>query len=194
MSVPADEVRTELCGDRAADVVKAIGEANGLRAIEMTEDRLEPILFDGFGLIERLGAAGRDADEDDASVVRDPDTFDETLLLHSIDDAGGIAERHVEQFGHPAHRQVAVMLEKPHDVHVGHAHPGLDETACACASESRDDVVDSGRDPRGQRFSVDSCRRVNSSHEMNNLTAGNHRVNMDHQQHDIEGGRLCVSH
>ena len=49
--------------------------------------------------------------------------------------------------------QVAVMLEQPHDVHVGHAHAGLHQPARAGAAESRDHVVEARDDPV-QRFVV----------------------------------------
>jgi hypothetical protein len=179
--MPVEVVRTELRDDGAADVVVRLNNAGKLCAIEMAEDGLEPILLDGLDLIEGLGSAGRDADKDDASVVRHPDTFDETPLLHPIDDTGGIAERHVQQVGHPAHRQVAVVLEHPQDVHVRHADAKLHETTRAGASESTDDLVKAiddapdhfGRGIRG----CDGIDRIDSSHDMNNLSPGNHRVN-----------------
>ncbi len=97
-----------------------------------------------------------DPDEDDPSVVRDADALDEASLFHPVDDPGRVAERNVEELGHPAHRQIAVMLEQPHDVHVGHADPGLDEAAGTRAAESRDHVVDAGGDSVLGRLVVDS--------------------------------------
>ena len=114
----------------------------------MAEDRLEPILLDGLDLLEGLDATIGDPDEDDAAIVRHADPLDEASLLHPVDDAGRVAERHVEQLRQAAHRQVAVVLEQPHDVHMGHADPGLDEATGARAAESRDHVVDAGGDPR----------------------------------------------
>ena len=121
----------------------------------------------------------RDADEDDAPVVGHADALDEPSLLHPVDDPGGVAERDVEQLGEPAHRQVAVVLEQPHDVHVGHAHAGLDEAARTGAAESRDHVVDAGGDSSSARRSPTlAAPMVNSSHHVNNLPTGNDRVNM----------------
>jgi hypothetical protein len=169
----------------------------------MAEDGLQPILLDGLDLIEGLGSAGRDTDQDDASVVRHADTLDETPLLHPIDDPGGIAERHVEQVGHPAHRQVAVVLEHPQDVHVRHADAELHEPARAGASETADDLVkaiDDAPDHLGRgvggwggNAGYDGIARIDSSHDVNNLPSGNHRVNRNDCCHSVPGGCPCDS-
>ena len=177
--VAGEYVRAELGGDRGADVVQRSCHAGQLPLVEVAQDGLEAVLLDGLGLLESLHAFLGDADEDDPTVVGHADPLDETPLLHPIHDAGRIAERDVEQLRHPAHRQVAVMLEQPHDVHMGHADAGLDETGGTRTAECRDHVVDAGRDSRPWLIRYDSCC-VNSSHDGNNLAAGNHLVNMDH--------------
>ena len=56
--------------------------------------------------------ARRDPDQDDPAVVRDADALDEPALLHPVDEPGGVRERHVQQVRQPAHRHLAVALER----------------------------------------------------------------------------------
>lgn len=188
--IVADEiVGAKLGGDGRPQVVERRCNTVELGRIQVAEDRVQAIVLDRLDLLERLDTTRRDANEDHPSIVRDADAFDETSLLHAIDDARGIAERHVEQLGHTAHRQIAVMLEQPHDMHVGHADAGLDETTRTGAAESRDHVVDAGCDSRLGRVAGDSCGWINSSHDVNNLAAGNHHVNMQYRgKLEVGGG------
>jgi hypothetical protein len=62
-----------------------------------------------------------------------------------------------------------VVLEDPQDVHVGHAHTELHETACAGTAESRDDVVQAVDDSLGSERRRRGSLAIDSSHEMNNL-------------------------
>lgn len=87
-----------------------------------------------------------------------------------------------------AHGQIAVVLQEPHHVHVGHADAGLDETARTSTPESRDHVVDAGGDPLLWSSLVDSCLRVNCSHHLDNVSNGNDRVNMDELAELVSAG------
>jgi hypothetical protein len=76
------------------------------------------------------------------------------------------------------------VLEHPQDVHVRHADTELHEPARARAPESTDDVVEIRRDPGGKlgwlgwrTGHAGAADLVDSSHDVNNLQQGNHRVN-----------------
>src|SRR4051812_34725109 len=170
-----ERVFAELVHNGRSKVFERLSYSKQPGLVEMAEDRLEPIALDGLHLLERLDAARGDPDEHDPPVVRNPDALDETSLLHAIDDPGRVAERHVEQLRHPAHRQVAVMLEEPHDVHVGHAHAGLHEAAGASTPESGDHVVDPGGDPGDELIGGSGWLGIDSSHDMNSMPTNDHR-------------------
>lgn len=172
-----------LRGNCHTNVIHRSGEPFELPVVELSKDALEAVLLDRLDLVERRDTARGDPDKDNSTIIRDPHPLDEALFLHPIDDPGGVAEGDVDQVRHPAHRELAMVLEDPQDVHVRHAHPELHEPARAGAAESRDDVVEPVDDPsdlRIRRGGVRRSRAVNSSHETNNLATGNHRVNIDH--------------
>ncbi len=189
--VPGPEVGPELLQNGFADVVESGHDSLALHLIQPAQDRLDPVLLDGFDLLEGLQSAGREVDVDDAPVVGHPDPLDELPFLHAIHDARGVAERHVEELGDTAHGEVAVMLEEPHDVHMGHAYPGLHEPAGAGATEARDHVVDPRRDRRDRRLVVLSrFSSVDSSHVVNNVVDRYDQVNTDDQGNIAKEGAM----
>jgi len=189
--VAGPEVWPELCHDGLADVIECGHDPLKLRLVQLAQDRLDPVLLDGLDLLEGPQSAGREVDEDDPPVVGHPDPLDEPALLHAIDDARGVAERHVKEFGNVAHREVTVMLEEPHDVHMGHAHPGLHEPAGAGAAKSGDHVVDTRRDRRDRRLVVpDRFSCIDSSHMVNNLADRDDQVNTDDSRNTVKKGAM----
>jgi hypothetical protein len=152
----------------------------------MAEDGLKPVLLQRLRLLQCVQALGSDPDEDHAAIVGHAHALDEAPLLHPVHDPRGVAERDVEELGEAAHREVTVMLEQPHHVHVRHAHAGLHQTARAGAAESRDHVVEALDDPL-QRFVLlrrqvrrGGFRCTDTSHDRNNLATVNNRVNHEH--------------
>jgi hypothetical protein len=67
-------------------------------------------------------------------------------------------------------------------VHVRHADAELHEPARAGTPEATDDLVEASGDARGQvRIGRGRCiARMDSSHDVNNLSAGNDFVNRDY--------------
>ncbi len=170
MLVVGAEVRTHLLGNGRPEIVERKGDASELHGIKVFEDLPQAILLDGLDRLERLDSRWCKADLHDAPIIRYPDPLDEAALLHPIDDAGGVAHGDVQEFGQVAHVQAAVVLEQPHDVHVGHAHAGLDKAPCARTSETRDHVVQVGHNrPDGRLVTLNSWSRINSTHALNNL-------------------------
>jgi len=187
-------LRAEFGNDRGAEVVEGRRNALHLGRVEVAEDGLQPVLLERLRLVEGPKSTLGDSDADDASVVRNADPLDQAALLHPIDDAGGVAVGDIEELGQPAHRKVSVVLEQPHDMHVGHAHSRLHEAAGAGAAESRDHVVDARGDPGSGRLGADSCCvGGNSSHVVNNLPTGNQSVKrLDPSDPSPEHRRVAV--
>jgi hypothetical protein len=91
------------------------------------------------------------------------------VLLHPIDDPGGIRERDVEQVREPAHRHRPVVLEQPQDVHLRHADVALDELAHRRALELADPPIDFCQDGVDRRGCIDTSHVVKHSTDVNDF-------------------------
>ena len=80
---------------------------------------------------------------------------DEPALLHPVDETGRVGQGHVEVVREPAHRQLARLLEPPHDVEMRHADALLHHPAGRGAAEEAHRTVQLVEDARdGGRSAV----------------------------------------
>ena len=151
---------------------------------DTAEDRAKQVGADGVDLFEHPAARVGHADHHDAAVLRDPGPFDEPAFLDAIDQAGRVRQGHLEHIRQPAHRHLAVALERVHDVELGHADAHPDQPFARRAL----DLVHRGPevgDDWGVRVVRDRAhgggvgRRLISSYHVNNLIGVNHRVNLN---------------
>jgi hypothetical protein len=122
-------------GDRPKNPLEARGG-------QAAEDRPEAILLDRLDLVPDPRTLLGRSDEDHTTIVRNADAVDEAALRHPIDKTRRVAQRHIEQVGEATHRDVAVMLENPQNVEVGHADAGLDHSPGSRAAKAADHLVE----------------------------------------------------
>jgi hypothetical protein len=151
VGVDVEVVRPDLFDDGAPKVTDRAPDPAELVRGQATQNRAHPVLLERFDLIADPCALLGWPNDDDPSVVRDPDPLDEAALLHPIDETGGIADGDIEQLGEAAHRELTVMLEDPQNVEVRHADPGLDHPAGAGTAKASDHLVDFADDRLEER-------------------------------------------
>jgi hypothetical protein len=142
VDVIAEVVRADVLDHRFPEVGDRTEDPLESRRREAAQDRPEAILLDRLDLVADPGTLLGRSDEDDATIVRNPNAVDEAALGHPIHETGRVAQRHVEQLGEATHRDVAVMLENPQNVEVGHADAGLDHSPGSRASQAPDHLVE----------------------------------------------------
>jgi len=103
-------------GDRGCEGREVVG-------LEPDQNAGEEVVAEQVQLLEEVATEIGQRNDDDPSVVGDPDPLDEPALRHPIDEAGRIREADVEELGKAAHRQAAVSLEERHGMEVAHADP-----------------------------------------------------------------------
>jgi len=138
-------------GDDRGDVVERRGQPLELSGVEPAHDAHDEVVAQDFDVGQDLATAIADPDEDDTAIVRMPDPLDEAVLLHPIDQPGGVRIRHAEELGDTAHRKLAVAVQHRHHVEVSHRYAMPDESLAAHAAQLAqrgaklgDDAIDEG--------------------------------------------------
>ena len=181
LRVGVQVVGSDLLDDGGSQVADRAVDSGQLLRGQTLEDRSHPVLLERLDLVALTSALGRRPDDHNAAVIGNPEPLDEAALLHPVDQAGRVADGHVQQVGEVAHRELAVMLEHPQNVEVRHADPGLDHAAragTAQAADHRVKLIDDGVDElrRGLGMGGAGAAGVDSSHQVNNLATVDDRV------------------
>jgi len=158
------------------------GESFLAWSVEPADDLGHEVFLEQLGLAQGLPTAIADSDQDNAAVVGDANPVHEAALLHSVHDSGRARHGHVEDLGQPAHREVAVLLEDPHQVEVGHADPGTNEPDPGHAPELPDRAHEFGEDLADPLAGSRRGRAIRSGH-VNYSTDTDSPVNTDHPRH-----------
>jgi hypothetical protein len=138
--------------DGPVDVLNGPPESIELPIVESGEHATHQIVTDHLDVGQNLASALADPDEDHAAVVRAAEALDEATFLHPVDEAGGVRIGDVEQFGDPAHGQLAVAIQHRHQVEVTHRDALPDQPLAGDTTELAngrtklaDDGIDEGR-------------------------------------------------
>jgi hypothetical protein len=160
-------------GDDRADVVEREREAFQPRGVEPAEDPDDKIVAEDLDVAQDLAAAVADPNEDDAPVLGMANALDEAVLLHPVDEAGGVRIGDAEELGDPAHGQLAVAIEHRHEVEMTHRHAVSNEPLAAHAAQLAERGAklgdDVGDERRSARVWLISSRHTNYSIEADDV-------------------------
>jgi hypothetical protein len=106
---------------RGAHVCECLQNAALLIGRQSGQDRLHCVAANLVDLLDGFAAGVRGVNRHYPTVCEVAATLNETALLHAIDDARNVGERHVEQLGDPAHGHGPFALQEVQNVKVSRA-------------------------------------------------------------------------
>ena len=139
------------CG---VDVVDGQAQPVQLGRIEPPEDLAHQVVTHDLHVGQNLPSSLAHPNQHDSAIIRIAKSFDEPALLHSVDQAGGIRVRDIEQLGDATHRQLAMAIQHRHEVEMAHRDAVPDQPLAGHAAELAErgaklahDGIDEGRRP-----------------------------------------------